>query len=547
MIRQASLIVGLLIAGLCGVFASAQPDLVITDIATVPATPIAGEPTLIQATIENVGSQGTGLPFYVTFEVDGREIDAILVSRILGTRDSTTAAASWTAVAGPHTLRVLADDPFNRVAEIDEQNNDTSQSIQVTLSSVATATLSPFKIAVARFDDASGSSFVNVGEGVADKLVERLVAAGVRVLERSELEAILQEHSLNPALSSDVALAGQMLGADLMVVGSVTDVDVQQVSFRLGFLSMNSAAVDVRLSARLVSVATSEVVSAFSAEGHDEGSTGFSIDIGQILGYLQSVSPPLCAPGFLTDESSYGMGESVALSYQNPGASAWFGVEIYTATGTFLKWLGWEFVDTGTCANWVWNQRNAADIQMSPGIYTAKLWDGASYIATVDFQILPGLSLIMPSVDEITVGTQQFSDTVVGAALDQALDHLTSTIIAEMEQAAPLLLAQQAELPEDSLAMGGEQPIGQVAAILPDGRLAINAGASDGVTRGDFFEVLETANVVVDPQTQEILAYDVLSVRGEAVITEIRDLVSYAVPTSEFTAEIGDIVRLSAP
>jgi len=547
MIRQTSLIAGLLMLGFLGVIVSAQPDLVIADIATVPATPIAGEPTSILATIENVGSHGTGLPFYVTFEVDGREIDAVLVSRRLDAGEAATATTSWTAVAGPHTLRVLADDPFDRVSEIDERNNDTSKLIQVTLSSVATETLSPFKIAVARFDDTSGSSFVNVGEGVTDKLIERLVAAGVRVLERSELEAILQEHSLNPALSGDVALAGQMLGADLMIVGSVTDVDVQQVSFSIGFLSMNSAAVDVYLSARLVSVATSEIVSTFSAEGHDEGSTGFSIDIGQILGYLQSASPPACAPGFLTDEPSYGMGESVALSYQNPGASAWFGVEIYTTTGTFLKWLGWEFVDTGMCANWIWNQKNAADVQMSPGIYTAKLWDGASYIATVDLQILPGLGLIMPSVDEITVGTQQFSDTVVGAALDQALDHLTSTIIVEMEQAAPLLLAQQAALPEEPLTIGSEQPIGQVAAILPDGRLAINAGASDGVTRGDFFEVLETANVVVDPQTQEILAYDVLSVRGEAVITEIRDLVSYAVPTSEFTAQIGDIVRLSAP
>ena len=547
MTRQILPVAVLLLVAVCGYGASAQPDLIVADIGFIPATPIAGEMTTIVATIENTGSQNTGQPFYVTFEVDGREVDVVMVARGLDAGRTAPTTVSWHAAAGTHAVRILVDEPFDRVAETDEGNNSSSRTVHVALSDVATDALAPFKVAVARFDDLSGSPFVNVGEGVADKLIERLIAVGIRVLERSELEAIMREHGLNPALSSDVSIAGQLLGADLLIVGSVTDVDVQEVSFSLGFLSLNNAAVDVSVSARVVNVATSEILSAFSADGHDEGSTGFSIDIGQVLGYLQAASTPACAPGFLTEKAWYSIGESIPLSYQNPGASAWFGVEIYTATGTFLKWLGWEYIDVGDCGHWIWDQKNAAGFQMSPGIYTAKLWDGATYVETVDFQIRPGPSLIIPPVDEITVGTKQFSETVVGTALDQALDQLTASVLRSMEQMAPMLLAQKESLLGTAEEAPPHEHIAQIAAILPDGRLAINTGASDGVTRGEFFEVLHVANVVVNPQTQEILAYDVLGVKGELVVTEVRDLVSYAVPTSEFVPEIGDIVRWLLP
>jgi len=84
---------------------------------------------------------------------------------------------------------------------------------------------------------------------------------------------------------------------------------------------------------------------------------------------------------------------------------------------------------------------------------------------------------------------------------------------------------------------------GQIAAILPDGRIAINIGASSGVAHDDFFEVLDVVNVIVDPQSLEILDYDMLGVRGEIMITEVRDRVSFGVLTSDFEPIIGDIVR----
>jgi len=59
--------------------------------------------------------------------------------------------------------------------------------------------------------------------------------------------------------------------------------------------------------------------------------------------------------------------------------------------------------------------------------------------------------------------------------------------------------------------------------------------------------VLDTTNLIIDPATGKVLAYDILDVKGEIVITEVRDLVSYGVKTSEFVALVGDIVRPSAP
>jgi len=74
--------------------------------------------------------------------------------------------------------------------------------------------------------------------------------------------------------------------------------------------------------------------------------------------------------------------------------------------------------------------------------------------------------------------------------------------------------------------------VGSVAAILPDGRIAVNIGDVDGVARGDFFEVVDGIYGLV---------------RGEIVVVEARDNVSYAVTTSPFEALIGDIVRSIDP
>jgi hypothetical protein len=130
---------------------------------------------------------------------------------------------------------------------------------------------------------------------------------------------------------------------------------------------------------------------------------------------------------------------------------------------------------------------------------------------------------------------------VVGTAMNQAIDRLTSALLFSLEGLSPQAVKRAAPLAAAEMRSAPRE--GQIAAVLPDGRIAINLGASSGVTEGDVFEVLEVENLVVDPQTSHILAYDVVSVKGEIVVSEARDQVSYAVPTSGFVPNIGDVVR----
>ncbi len=543
--RRSRFIFLLLLLGLVSIGASALPDLVVSEIGIEPSHPQAGQSVFIEATISNHGYSTVENSFLVRIFVDGREIAVESIRGTLRSGDSKRVSVEWLAVAGPHALSVEVDPPIGRIEESDETNNTEIRILNVSLSAEAEAAIGSLKLVVAPFEDLAVSGFVRVGQGVADKLVERLVEAGVRVLERSELESIMRERALNPSLTTDVAMAGQLLGADLLIAGSVTDVSVVSSTLQLGFLSFSGAKADVSLSARLIDVYSSRIMNIVPADGHAEGTTGFSVDLTGFLSLLQADSSDICGGGLQIVRSWYNVGESIPIGYRNPGASAWFSIEITTGTGSFVKWLGWQYIGTDDCAVWYWDQLNVAGLQVNPGVYSARLWNGTAYVAEVGFQIRPGVSLTAHPVSEVTVGTAQFEETVVGSALNFAIDDLANGLIAVLEDMSPILAERRAslQLPEP-MTLAKE---GQVAAILPDGRIAINIGASSGVTHGDFFEVLDVVNVIVDPQSFEILDYDILGVRGEIVITEVRDRVSFGVLTSDFEPIIGDIVRWLAP
>ena len=536
MVKRFVPLVSLLIVLFIMVTALAKPDLVVTDIALTPQDPIVGDRVTVTVTVENVGASDADGRFSVRFLIDGFPVDTPSIPFGLDAGRSKIVSFDWTAEVGMHTISVEADQPFNRIDEANEANNSRVITLTVPINPDTMPHVTSLKVAVARFDDRSGSGFVNVGGGVADELIERLVRSGVRVLERSELEAVMQERGLNPAITEDLTTAGHILGADLLIVGSVTKVNVQQVSMSLGFFSVSSASVEVAMSARLVNSYTSEIMSAVSVAGSAEGTTGFSVDIGKIASLGQPASTDICTGDLHTDKSYYSTGETVHIGYKNPWGSGWYGIEIHTGDGGFLKWLGWQFIDAGGCGKWF--------MQMGPGTYTAKLWDGTSYIANTTFQIKPGGIFGIPLIDEITVGSGQFNETIVGQATNSALDQLVSHLIGGMEAIAPTVITMREALPATTPSWSPRT--GQIAAILPDGRVAINIGASDGVSKGDFFQVLSTTNLIIDPNTGEILAYDALGTKGDIVITEVRDQVSYGVRTTDFDPLIGDIVRSEA-
>ncbi len=542
--KRSMLLVGLSVVLLVTVLGVAAPDLIVSNIQLSPENPVVGQMITISATIENIGTSDAQDRFSVRFLVDGIQADVPSIPFGIDAGRSKDVSIKWQAKPGMHTVTVEADQPFNKISESNEDNNSQTITFPVSIDQ-ATSALADIKVAVARFDDRSGSALINVGQGIADELVGRLVRSGVHVLERSDLEAVMQERGLNPAIQSDLITAGQLLGADLLIVGSVTKANVQQSAVSLGFFSASSASVNIAMSARIVNVYTSEIVDAVSAEGSASGSTGFSINIGKILAGTQPAGANVCTGGLRSDKPYYYIGETAHFGYKNSGTAGWFGLEIDTIGGAFIKMLNSnQFINSGACGEWFWDQRGPGGVQLSPGMYIAKLWNGTSYIATVNFQIRPGTGPVTP-LSQITVGSGQFDETIVGKATNNALDQLVSQLINGMESAAPAVLASRP-------ASGAKAPTvapreGQVAAILSDGRIAINLGADAGVHKGDFFQVLDTANLVVDPVTGEILSYDVVGVKGEIVITDVRDRVSYAVRTSDFNPLIGDIARPESP
>jgi len=533
-----ALSIGLFVTGVV----HAESDLIVIDIALQPESPVAGETVTIAATIRNGGVHDVDGAFHVRFAVDSMQVETPMVPFGLDAGHSETVSATWRAEEGTHTIVVEVDQPFDNIDEADETNNALVATLVIPMSPTLTTGHSALKVAVARFDDRSSSGFINVSEGIADALVERLANRGVRVLERSELEAVMQERSLNPFVTHDLASAGQSLGADLLIVGSVDRVAMQQSSLSLGLLSVSNASVEMGISAQLVNVHTTEIEKVVSAEGKEEGTTGFSIGKQEVIARSPLGADEVCLGGLRTTMRRYSIGETVHIGYRNPGKASWFTVEVNTMVGQFIKWLDWQYVAAGDCGKWLWDQRDMWNTQMSPGMYIAKLWDGVAYIATVSFQIKLGSGLTLPPLEEITVGTSQFADTIVGKATDGVLDQLVSELLRGVEEVAPRIATARGAPSREEFLPGPME--GQIARLFPDGRVVINLGASSGVSKGDFFQTLDTEDLVIDPTTGVILAYDIVEVKGEIVIVEVRDRVAYGVKTTDFVPLVGDVVRL---
>ncbi|MEM9511861.1 MAG: CsgG/HfaB family protein, partial [Cyanobacteria bacterium P01_E01_bin.48] len=138
------------------------------------------------------------------------------------------------------------------------------------------------RIAVLDFDfgstGAAGGYFGGAeARGVNEILVNRLVQDGTySVIERSQLDAILQEQDLGASGRVDANTAaqiGRILGVDAIVTGTVTEYNLdQQVSGgSVGFFGVSAATDDktatVKLNARMIGTSTAEILVAAEGEG----------------------------------------------------------------------------------------------------------------------------------------------------------------------------------------------------------------------------------------------------------------------------------------
>jgi len=154
------------------------------------------------------------------------------------------------------------------------------------------------RVAVMNFDYAtvySGvagifGSNVDVGKGVADMLVDRLVRDGTySVIERKELDKVLTEQNFSNSNRADPASAakiGKLLGVNAIIVGSITQFGRDDKStnigggaiggitgrFGVGGVGKREAKAVVELTGRMVSVDTGEILAV--AEGKGESTRG---------------------------------------------------------------------------------------------------------------------------------------------------------------------------------------------------------------------------------------------------------------------------------
>jgi len=156
------------------------------------------------------------------------------------------------------------------------------------------------RVAVMNFDYATVHSGVmslfgsdqDVGKGIADMLVDRLVTDGVySVIERKELDKILGEQNFansDRADASTAAKIGRVLGVDAIVIGSITqfgrddkktDVAGGAMShlsrFGIGGVQKNQATAVVQVTARMIDTTTAEILASVPGMGEESrGGTG---------------------------------------------------------------------------------------------------------------------------------------------------------------------------------------------------------------------------------------------------------------------------------
>ena len=154
------------------------------------------------------------------------------------------------------------------------------------------------RVAIMNFDYATVQTSVNalfgtnqdVGKGIADILVDRLVTSGAySVIERKELDKVIGEQNFansDRADASSAAKIGRVLGVDAIIIGSITqfgrddkktDVAGGGVANRLGKygiggISRSKASAVVQITARMIDTSTAEILA--SVQGHGEESKG---------------------------------------------------------------------------------------------------------------------------------------------------------------------------------------------------------------------------------------------------------------------------------
>ncbi len=164
----------------------------------------------------------------------------------------------------------------------------------VLLLSVPAAAQQKKRVAVLDFDYGTVQTWVHsmfganvdVGKGVSDLLVEKLLATGkYSLIERSALDKVLKEQNFSNsdrADSTSAAKIGAILGVDAIITGSITKFGSDDSStglggfgrtlggFGMGGIKLKNAKAVVGISARIIDVNTAEILAAVTGNGESK-------------------------------------------------------------------------------------------------------------------------------------------------------------------------------------------------------------------------------------------------------------------------------------
>ncbi|MEN9215812.1 MAG: CsgG/HfaB family protein [Gloeomargarita sp. HHBFW_bins_162] len=179
------------------------------------------------------------------------------------------------------------------------------------------------RIAVLDFDFASTgltglglSGSTGPAKAVSDLLTNRLVQNGTYiVIERSKINQILAEQNLGASGRIELSTAaqvGRLLGADVVVIGTITQFGVQESrsATNIGIFNIvnvnHKQTADVKLTARIVSTVTAEILAVAEGVGTVEHSSG-----GTMVGQFGNVNVTDARDKILSDAAERAISQVV--------------------------------------------------------------------------------------------------------------------------------------------------------------------------------------------------------------------------------------------
>jgi len=159
------------------------------------------------------------------------------------------------------------------------------------------------RIAVLKIKNKSDYGAERMARACEDWLVEGLAQSGkFRVIERQELESILQEQglSLSGAVDDKTAVqAGKLLGCQLVVLGAITDFSTHRSGGGVGYyigVDVSKTKAEGTLNVRLVNTTTAEIIYTGSERGEASFSKVFVAGMGGGVDWDESQARQIFEP-----------------------------------------------------------------------------------------------------------------------------------------------------------------------------------------------------------------------------------------------------------